>query len=553
MLEEVRLRNVGVIEDAALTLGPGLSVLTGETGAGKTMVLTGLGLLMGQRPEPHLVRHGADQGEVNGVLTAEDDALAEWAERGGWALDDGALLISRVIPARGRARAFLGGRAVPAAVLAELAERYITVHGQAGQQRLRSPAHQRAALDEFAGLGPLLVRYRSDFDEIRRLDEQLRDWEEASRQRANERTHLTEGLAAIDRLNPQPGEDDDLRLQAERLTNIEELRAAVEGAYSALTGDSEPGLVDRLEAVRHQVQSASRYDAELSEWAEILGQANQLLAQVATDVGIHRATLEADPQLLEDIHARRAALTDLMRRYGPTLADVLEWAFAARTRLAALEAESQGDLHLRMQEARERANALASDITARRRAAAHELEDRVTAELAGLGLKDAHLEIRVDAATPGPFGHDEVTMLLAAHRNAPALPVAASASGGELSRIMLALEVSLATRPEDHTFVFDEVDAGIGGNAAVEVGRRLKDLSRHHQVIVVTHLPQVAAFADHHLVVTKTATDGVPSTRVVRVTGPQREEEIARMLAGDTSATALRHAAELLQRLGVGS
>ena len=250
MLEELRLRNVGVIEDAALVLGPGLSVLTGETGAGKTMVLTGLGLLMGRRPDPRLVRHGSAQGEVEGVLTARDETgLRAWAEPAGGVLDDGALLVSRVVPASGRARAYLGGRSVPAATLAELADTLITVHGQADQQRLRSPAHQRAALDGFAGLDDHVQRYRSAFDRVGRLEAELRDWEDAARRVAVERDRLREGLAAIEEVDPQPGEDDDLRQRSERLTNIEELRTAVEGAYAVLTGDElQAGVVDRLVA-----------------------------------------------------------------------------------------------------------------------------------------------------------------------------------------------------------------------------------------------------------------------------------------------------------------
>ena len=555
MLEELRLRNVGVIEDAALVLGPGLSVLTGETGAGKTMVLTGLGLLMGRRPDPRLVRHGSAQGEVEGVLTARDETgLRAWAEPAGGVLDDGALLVSRVVPASGRARAYLGGRSVPAATLAELADTLITVHGQADQQRLRSPAHQRAALDGFAGLDDHVQRYRSAFDRVGRLEAELRDWEDAARRVAVERDRLREGLAAIEEVDPQPGEDDDLRQRSERLTNIEELRTAVEGAYAVLTGgELQAGVVDRLETARHLLDATARFDAELGEWAGVIDQANQLLSQVATDLGIQRDTLDADPRLLEEVHARRASLTALTRRFGPTLDDVLAWASAARGRLAELDEGSRDALESALDGARGELDELATELTDRRRTAARDLERRVTAELGRLALAGAHLEVRVAPTEPGPYGRDDVVMLLAPHRNVPALPLASSASGGELSRIMLALEVSLAARPDDHTFVFDEVDAGIGGGAAIEVGRRLKELSRHHQVIVVTHLAQVAAFADHHLVVTKTAADGAPSTRVERVTGIARERELARMLAGDVSETALRHAAELLRRVGVGA
>ncbi|MGM0384356.1 MAG: DNA repair protein RecN [Actinomycetota bacterium] len=555
MIDELRLRNVGVIEEAGLVLGPGLSVLTGETGAGKTMVLTGLGLLMGRRPDPRLVRHGSEQGEVEGVLTARDEAaLRAWVEPNGGVLDDGALLASRVVPAAGRARAYLGGRSVPAATLAELADHFITVHGQADQQRLRSASHQRVALDEFAGLDGLLERYRAAFEVARRLETDLRDWEDSARRVAGERVALREGLAAIDQVTPHPGEDDELRQRAERLTNIEELRSAVETAYGVLGGDGVvPGVLDRLAFAGHALEGAVRLGPELREWAQLVEEANGVLSQVATEIGIQRGELEADPGLLDEIHTRRAALTALMRRFGPTLSDVIRWADAARDRLGELDEGSRDELEERLVDARATADALATELTQRRRVAAHDLERRVNAELGRLAMKDARLEVRLAAVQPGAWGRDEVSMVLAPHRNAPVLPVASAASGGELSRIMLALEVSLAVRPDDHTFVFDEVDAGIGGSAAVEVGRRLKELSRHHQVIVVTHLAQVAAFADHHLVVTKTAAGGTPRTRVERVVGPARERELARMLAGDTSPTAIRHAAELLRRVGVGT
>lgn len=555
MIEELRLRNVGVIEEAGLILGPGLSVLTGETGAGKTMVLTGLGLLMGRRPDPRLVRHGSEQGEVEGVLTARDEAaLAEWVEPNGGTLDDGALLASRVVPAVGRARAYLGGRSVPAATLAELADHFITVHGQADQQRLRSTSHQRAALDEFAGLEDLLGRHRTAFEAARRIELELRDWEDSARRIAGERAALQDGLSEIDRVGPQPGEDDHLRERAERLTNIEELRSAVETAYEVLAGDGVGhGVLDRLATVRHALDGAARLGPDLRGWAELVGEANGILSQVATEIGIQRGELEADPGLLDEIHARRAALTALTRRFGPTLDDVLRWAEAARGRLGALAEGSRDQLEERLAGARAAVDALATEITERRRAAAADLERRVNEELGRLAMRDARLEVRLSRTEHGPWGRDEVSMMLAPHARAPVLPVATAASGGELSRIMLALEVSLAARPDDHTFVFDEVDAGIGGSAAVEVGRRLRELSRHHQVIVVTHLAQVAAFADHHLVVTKAAADGTPRTRVERVVGPARERELARMLAGDTSPTAIRHAAELLQRVGVGA
>jgi len=556
MLEELTLRNIGVIEHARLAFGPGLSVITGETGAGKTMVLTGLGLLMGRRADPAIVRHGATQGEVEGVLTSHDETeLRAWAVESGGVLDDGALLVGRVVPAVGRARAFLGGRGVPAATLADLGERYITVHGQADQQRLRSPAHQRAALDDFTDLGDLLTTYRVAWDRLQRCRADLADWEETSGRIRAERAHLTAGIEAIDVVGPQPGEDDELRLRTERLSNAEDLRVALETGYGILSGaGDEPGVLDQIGRARHALAAVERFGHEFAEWAEAIGQANSLLSQVANDIGIGMGELDADPRLLDSLHARRADLAGLMRQFGPTLDDVLAWADRARARLAELEARPGTRAELEAEAARALADttALAGDVGARRRAAAGELAALVNAELAGLAMKGARLGVAVEPAPLGPWGGDDVAITLVPHPGSPALPVASAASGGELSRIMLALEVALARQPGDHTFVFDEVDAGVGGSAAVEVGRRLHELAAHHQVIVVTHLPQVAAFADHHVVVTKRTSSTTATTVATPVVGADRERELARMLAGDESPTALRHAKELLARVRVG-
>lgn len=550
MLEELRLTGLGVIEDALVTFGPGMTVLTGETGAGKTMVLTGLGLLMGARADSALVRHGSDVALVEGVLSSADDTpLAEAAEEAGGSLDDGALLLARQVPRSGRARASLAGRAVPAATLGELTERYVTVHGQSDQSRLRSAAEQRSALDGVAGAEGLLAQYRAAYHELGQAERALVDWEETSARARSELARFTAGLAEIDALDPHEGEDDELRAEAERLANVEDLREAVETALAALD-DEEHGAASTIALAQRALGSATHFGSEFEGWVTALKGASAAVADVLNDLAAYREDLEADPERLAAVHARRSQLTALMRTYGPGLTDVLAWAERAREEVAALQSApaSREEVAARVEAARAAVRERGAALTAARAAAADELSEAVTAELAGLAMKGATFSVELRPMEPGPSGCDDVAMVLAAHPGDTPQPVAKSASGGELSRIMLAIEVALARAPGDHTFVFDEVDAGVGGAAATEVGRRLRSLAQHHQVIVVTHLAQVAAFADHHLVVVKDVDAEGARTVVHPVEGDARTAEIARMLSGESTEEALQHARALLTR-----
>ncbi|HZK04769.1 MAG TPA: DNA repair protein RecN [Actinomycetaceae bacterium] len=552
MLEELSIRGIGVIEDARLSFAPGFTVITGETGAGKTMVLTGLGLLLGRRADPALVRRGRDSAAVEAVLSSRDEvALAAVATDAGGVLDDGALLLGRVIPSEGRARATLAGRSVPTARVAEVLGRHVTVHGQSDQLRLRSAAEQRAALDDFAGLTDGFSEYREAFDAWRDAAHVLDDWEHASGRNEQERRILVAGLEAIDAVDPLPGEDDELRAAANRLTNVEDLRVAVEHALHEL-GAEDTGAAAAVERARRALEGVAGHGNEFTPWADALADANSVVSGVLNELGAYREDLQADPAQLERIHERRAALTSLMRSWGPGLDDVIAWAEGARSRLADLDTgpADRASLERLVAEARAEAGRRAAALTSQRTEAARRLSQAVNTELDGLAMPGARFGVSVTAAELGPFGADDVAMTLAPHPGADPLPVARSASGGELSRIMLALEVSLAPRDasDDLTMVFDEVDAGIGGSAAVEIGARLARLARTHQVIVVTHLAQVAAFADRHLVVAKTVSDSDAVTDVRPVEGAAREAELARMLGGDDSPTARRHAVELRER-----
>ncbi len=575
MLEEIAIENLGVIRSARVPVGAGLTVITGETGAGKTMVLTGLGLLMGGKADPATVRPGAASAVVEGrVRVADRPAVAQRVDdAGGQVDDDGSVVILRTVAAEGRSRAHLGGRSVPQGVLAEIADDLVTVHGQSDQLRLRTASRQRAALDAFAGPqhAELLGQYREAWAERSALQAQIDDIETRAGERAREAELLRLGLAEVERVAPQPGEDVELTALVARLGNVEELRVAAQLAHDAVAGDeaAEPqeNAVVSVDRARRALESVAGTDPALARLAERLAEVGYVLADVATEISGYVEDLAADPAGLESAHTRLAELGTLTRSYGETVDDVLAWASDAGLRL--LDLDDGGE---RLQAATARRDELDAElgrlgtaITASRERAAAELAAAVTDELRGLAMGGASLVVAVEQAEePGPWGVDAVTFSLVAHAGAPARPLGKGASGGELSRVMLAIEVALATAAVDGTgqvlptFVFDEVDAGVGGKAAVEVGRRLASLARRTQVVVVTHLAQVAAFADVQLVVTKASGDGDPATAVTvtgvrEVTGEERVRELARMLSGqEDSDAARRHAVELLESSVVG-
>jgi DNA repair protein RecN (Recombination protein N) len=569
MLEELRIRDLGVITDATLPLGPGLSVVTGETGAGKTMVVTAVGLLLGARSDAGAVRSGAKSASAEAVLRLDaGHAAVERAREAGADIeefDGGAeLLLARSVGADGRSRAYLGGRAAPVGVLAEIGETLVVVHGQSDQIRLKSPVAQRGALDKFAGVGlaGTLVRYQELYAHWHASQAELDALRSAARERLREAESLEAALAEIDAVDPQPGEDEALKAEAVKLANVEELRIAASTAHQALIAEDfgEGGDATTLvDAAKRTLEHVAEHDEELGSAAARLAEVGFLLSDIATELASYQAALDTEgPERLAEIEDRRAALAKLVRKYAPSIDEVLVWAGEARaryeelqddsTRIEALDAEvSRAEAELRKQ---------AGAITKARKKAAKDLSGRVSAELKALAMADATLVINVEAAGQlGPFGADDIAFLLQPHSGAPARPLGKGASGGELSRVMLAIEVVLAAVDPVPTFVFDEVDAGVGGRAAVEIGRRLAMLARHVQVLVVTHLPQVAAFADQHIRVTKTSVrgsdgataSGFTSSDVQLLDEAERVKELARMLAGqEDSESAQAHAQELL-------
>ena len=569
MLTELRIADLGVIDEAVLPLEPGLTVLTGETGAGKTMVVSALLLLFGGRADATRVRVDATAATIDGRLHVHDASVANRVQDAGGELDaDGSLLLRRVI-STGRSRAFVGGAPAPVGVLAELADRLIAVHGQADQLRLTRPAEHRAALDQYAGVdtsdfGAAFLAWRAAVDE-------LEDRTSRARELRLEAETLRRGLTEIAAAQPLPGEDTELASLANRLAHADALRLAAKAAHDALVGDPDETLgqsadiADLLGQARRAIGQVLGADAELDALAARLGELATSAADIGAELAAYRDRLDADPQRLAQVEDRRAVLTTLTRRYGPDLDSVLQWADSATQRLASLDTsdEALAELSRRRDELASVAAAGALALSLDRGQFAVKLGDAITEEIHELGMPAARVIVEVRrrppaAGTPtlivegeavgvSANGVDDVALLLQPHPDSPALPVGKGASGGELSRLMLAIEVCLAGTDPVPTMVFDEVDAGVGGRAAVEVGRRLARLARTHQVIVVTHLAQVAAFADHHIVVDKPAAQsGVTRSDVRVVDGDERIGELARMLAGSDSVTAREHAAELL-------
>lgn len=569
VLEEMRIRSLGVIDDAVVELSPGFTAVTGETGAGKTMIVTSLGLLLGGRADPALVRLGARAAVVEGRIGVRAGGpAAVRAEEAGAELEDGTLLISRTVSAEGRSRAHLGGRSVPVGVLSELADELVAVHGQTDQQGLLRPARQREALDRYAGAavsGPH-TQYAAAYRRLRTVTVELDELTTRARERAQEADLLRFGLNEIAGVEPLPGEDGELAAEAERLGHAEALASAATAAHTALVGNPEdPEGIDATTLVAgagRALDAVRSHDGALAALADRVGELSILLADVAGELAGYADLLDADPRRLAAVEERRAALTGLTRKYGESIDLVLVWAEEGAARLTELESDDDriGELTAERDVLRAELSVLAQTLTDARTRAAATFAEAVTAELSSLAMPHARVsfalsqsedidgvEVNGRTVAYGPHGADEVELLLAPHPGAPPRPIAKGASGGELSRVMLAVEVVFAGADPVPTYLFDEVDAGVGGKAAVEIGRRLAKLARTAQVVVVTHLPQVAAFADRQLLVEKTHDGSVTRSGVTVLEGEARVRELSRMLAGqEDSQTARAHAEELL-------
>jgi DNA repair protein RecN (Recombination protein N) len=552
MIKEIYIRDLGVIREARLSFSSGLNVLTGETGAGKTMVLTALALLLGGRADSSAIRAGSNALLVEGRwFPVSDDIVARVADAGS-ALDEGDLLVNRSVSTEGKSRAAVGGVSIPVGLLAELGEQLVVVHGQADQLRLKTPAAQREALDSFASLDELLSRYGGSFHSWQAAKKNLNEVLTNKEANAREVATLIEDLKAIEAVSPREGEDIELRDLAARMANLEALRSAAATAHEALSSDSDQLDVQMLLATaRRSLDSQRAVDTALEAIAEKLQEATFQVSEVAIQLSSYAASLEADSELsFDQVQRRLSELNALIRRFGPSLEDVLAHSTFASGRVLELDDSEEriDSLKQQVEVEKKAAEDLANQLTARRIESAKSLATEVNLELAGLAMAGAELVVEVSQAEDlGPFGRDQVSILLRSYAAAEPRPIAKSASGGELSRIMLAIEVVLAKGSTTPTFIFDEVDAGVGGAAAIEVGRRLARLSKQAQVIVITHLAQVAAFADNHQRVLKTQNGDITESDVASLSGADREAELARMLSGLSDSTSARqHAAELM-------
>jgi DNA repair protein RecN (Recombination protein N) len=562
VIEEISIRDLGVIGEARLPLGPGFTALTGETGAGKTMVVTALGLLLGERADSGAIRSGASQTVVEGHWEVADSGpVADRVRDAGGDLDGAAgglaaLVLGRSVTADGRSRANVGGRAAPVGVLSEIGQHLVVVHGQSDQIRLRSATAQREALDRYAG--PEFAVLLGDYHEV------FRRWQTEQGEldvliaerdrRTREADDLRQAMDEIEAASPRRGEDAELSERAERLTNLEDLRLAATEAQEAISSQSLADAVDAvalIEAARRAIDRVAGHDPALAPIAESLAAASFAVSEVSGQVSSYLGSLDADAgRELEILQERRAQLAGLIRRYGPTLDDVVDYLESGSSRLVELDSDADRIEQLAAEVAADRAKVdeLASALTARRTDAADRLGAAVTGELSALAMPDARLTIGVSPADLSLTGRDQVAILLQPHVGTEPRPLAKGASGGELSRVMLAIEVVLAATDPVPTFVFDEVDAGVGGASATEIGRRLAKLAQRAQVIVVTHLAQVAAFSNNHLVVEKGSDGSVTTSSVRLVHADERAQEMARLLSGSPdSASALAHAREFLE------
>lgn len=564
MIEEISIRNLGVIGEARLPLGPGFTALTGETGAGKTMVVTALGLLLGERSDSSVLRQGGGSAVVEGHWQIDADGrVADRVRDAGGDMDpsdiegQAQLILGRSVLEDGRSRAIVGGRTTPVGVLNEIGQQLVVVHGQSDQTRLRSATAQREALDRFAGqeLAVVLAEYQDVHRRWQTNQGELDVLEAERNRRSNEAEELRIALAEIEDAAPRRGEDVELAGRAERLANLEDLRLAAAQAHELISAEGVEEVSDvigLLETAKRQLERVSGHDPALVPIAEGIANASFVVSDISAELSRYLAGLDSDGgRELEAVQERRAELGALVRKHGSTLDDVIDFLDAGSGRLLELDNDSDRIDSLRgeVEADRERLTSLADRLSELRHAYAARLSEQVTIELGALAMPDARLTVEVQDRQEYSFtGKDQVSILLQPHSGAEPRPLGRGASGGELSRVMLAIEVVIAASDPVPTFIFDEVDAGVGGASAIEVGKRLAQLARTAQVIVVTHLAQVAAFSTNHLRVVKDSDGTVTASSVQQLHGEERIAEMARLLSGlADSESGLTHARELIE------
>ena len=564
-LEEISIRNLGVIENAVVPFTKGLNVLTGETGAGKTMVLTALALILGGKSDQDLIRRGSERLTASGIFRLSkksEPELKELLETHDPEIENNRLLFTRSVSSDGKARANLGGEAVPASVLANFGEALIEIHGQSTNLRLTKTVRQRELLDRYAGekFAAELSRYRNCYQSYHELSKNIAELKVALKKRDQEIAELEELVENYAKIRPNSGELSNIENDISRLDSIEDLRAGAAMADSVLNSESENVLIS-LALARRSLESIKGKDAQLDEIREALVESILNLSDVAADLSRYTENLDLDPNALANAQDRRAELNSLIKKFGKNsdkyqaLEEIIVDAEKAKARISDLTGGEDRitELVKELEASFQVLQDSARTISGLRTASAKKLSDLVTAEVRQLAMPHATFSLKINTYDSAEIknysinGLDEIMMIFASHSGGELLPIAKAASGGELSRLMLALEVVIAESEPLGTYVFDEVDAGIGGKAAIEVGRRLSALSKNAQVIVVTHLAQVAAWADNHLVVIKSESGAITESSITKVAGAERESEIARMLSGQEESTiAKEHAKELL-------
>jgi len=566
-LQEISIRNLGIIDQTTLELGAGLNVLTGETGAGKTMILTALSLVLGGKSDSSLVRTGTERlvATAQFSLPKVSEEVREISESTGTDISEGSLILTRTVNSDGKSKAVAGGTTVPATTLANFADHLIEIHGQAANHQIVKPARQRELLDRYAGkkFSDALNSYQEIFSSYNDLKARIKAAVDSASKKDREIVELEEFLQAWQKLKAVRGEYAETSSQIARLSSVEDLRAASAGATQALS-DETAGALTVLGSARRFLDQAKGKDAKLDEISTTIAEGFYLIDDAARELSSYLTSLEADPGKLDALQARKAEINAFLKKYGSSSEadeDLVQLAARAKGAKEAIADLNGGEdrikeLQIQLSEIKKVLINSARTLTKLRTDASLTLSKLVTAEINALAMPHTQFSIAITspdysgALKESDFtvlGCDEIAMQIQGHAGAPLIALGKGASGGEMSRIMLALEVVLAQTHPVGTYIFDEVDAGVGGKAAIEVGRRLAALAKHTQVIVVTHLPQVAAWADTHFVVKKNNDGSVSQSDVIKLEEKARVEEIARMLAGlEGSASAQEHAGELL-------
>jgi DNA repair protein RecN (Recombination protein N) len=567
-LEEISIRNLGIIEQSELELGRGFNVLTGETGAGKTMILTALNLVLGGKSDSSLVRHGSERLVATAQFSVTADSKAQLDEIGA-EIDGSSLIVTRTVNSDGKSKASCGGVTVPAGTLADVTEPMIEIHGQSANSHIVKPARQRELLDRFGGvtISSLLSEYQKTYSEYLGLKERIKAMKASANKRDGEIAELEEFLAAWTKLKAVRNEPSAIDDEIQRLSSVEDLRVASSGALSALDSE-ESGALTLLHSARRYLDAAKGKDSRLEEIAERVAESLFILDDASSDLASYATGLEADPERLDFLQNRKAELNLFIKRWGGAAAaddELVSLAAKAKTGKESIADLKGGDdriaeLENELNEIKKSLLTAAQSLTAARTQSASSLSTAVTKEIQALAMP--HTQFFVEVSAPDysaalkesdftQLGCDEISMHIQGQADGPKIALGKGASGGEMSRIMLGLEVVIAKSHPVGTYIFDEVDAGVGGKAAIEVGKRLHALAQNAQVIVVTHLPQVAAWADTHFVVKKSSDGSVLQSGVSKLGQSERVEEIARMLAGlEESSSAREHAAELLAMRG---